>query len=78
MAGDGASQAGVASTSLEAIAMQYGSGTQATTADDAVSGPSITPESQNYNFFDDEMWSSMFASAGFSINDGIFLPDFNG
>ncbi|KAF7197486.1 Protein priB, partial [Pseudocercospora fuligena] len=78
MAVDGSGQAGAASTSMEAIAMQYGSVSQATAADDALSGPSITPESQNYNFFDDEMWSSMFASAGFSINDGIFLPDFNG
>lgn len=39
---------------------------------------SITPQSQDFNFFDDEMWSSMFATAGFNIDDGIFLPDVDG
>lgn len=25
-------------------------------------------------FADDELWSSIFADAGFSINEGVFLP----
>ncbi|KAJ4376334.1 hypothetical protein N0V83_001617 [Neocucurbitaria cava] len=45
---------------------------------EAVNDLSITPQSQDFNFFDNEMWSSMFANAGFSINDGIFLPDVDG
>ncbi|KAF2635882.1 hypothetical protein P280DRAFT_501671 [Massarina eburnea CBS 473.64] len=43
-----------------------------------VSDLSETPQSQDFNFFDNEMWSSMFATAGFSIDDGIFLPDVDG
>jgi hypothetical protein len=42
---------------------------------DTVNDLSITPQSQDFNFYDDELWSSMFATAGFSIDDGIFLPD---
>ena len=45
---------------------------------ETTNGLSITPQSQDFKFFDDEMWSSMFANAGFSIDDGIFLPDVDG
>ncbi|CAO2658294.1 Nn.00g060170.m01.CDS01 [Neocucurbitaria sp. VM-36] len=45
---------------------------------ETINSLSITPQSQDFKFFDDEMWSSMFANAGFSIDDGIFLPDVDG
>lgn len=37
-----------------------------------------TPQSQTLNFFDDEMWSTIFANAGFSISDGVFIPESGG
>lgn len=46
---------------------------------DAASGKfddlSLTPDYQKFNFDDNEMWSNIFASAGFAIDDGTFLPD---
>lgn len=42
-------------------------------------GTSTTPESQELNFFDEEMWSTMFANAGFDINSQQFLlPEVSG
>lgn len=34
----------------------------------------LTPDFQNLEFDDNQMWSNMFASAGFAIDDGTFLP----
>ncbi|KAE9968109.1 hypothetical protein BLS_006017 [Venturia inaequalis] len=39
---------------------------------------SLVPDLQNFDFDDNEMWSNMFASAGFAIDDGTFLPDIGG
>lgn len=41
---------------------------------EASADPRSSEESiQDLNFFDDEMWSTMFASAGFDIHDDAFL-----
>lgn len=29
---------------------------------------------QDFAFADDEIWANLFADAGFSINEGVFLP----
>lgn len=36
---------------------------------------SVTPQSQELNFFDEEMWSAVFANAGFNISEGVFLQN---
>lgn len=49
---------------------------------DAASGKfddsSLTPDYQKFDFDDNEMWSNIFASAGFAIDEGTFLPDVRG
>lgn len=45
---------------------------------DVASGQAYTPittHTEDFAFTDDEMWATMFANAGFSINEGMFLPE---
>lgn len=39
---------------------------------------SLSLDFQDFDFDDNQMWSRMFASAGFAIDDGTFLPDVGG
>ena len=38
--------------------------------------PQANLESSNLGLFDDQMWADVFATAGFSVVDGMFLPEF--
>lgn len=41
-------------------------------------GPPESSQYETFNFFDEEMWSTVFANAGFNINEGVFLPEASG
>jgi len=34
------------------------------------------PAAGNWTLDDNEQWERMFATAGYSIQDGVFMPDF--
>lgn len=52
----------------------YGIQDPTTTHDSGLEPYDYSVGLQDFAFADDEIWASMFADAGFSINEGVFLP----